>query len=155
MFRGGSRSARAGHGCTILSSARGLPDPSGPVRTRPRWHPSCGGTPHFSRIVRPTRGSVAFRGRSTMAQTPIDPPDIPPDRPPDIAPPVEAPVEPVPSAAVVLPIPAPTPAPAVSGGWLAWGIYALAVANIATLWVVRDVFVNGWDLMGQTYGVLL
>jgi hypothetical protein len=82
-----------------------------------------------------------------MAQTPIDPPDI--------APPVEAPSGYAPSAATVLPIPGPSPAPRTRGGLLAWAIYGLAVANVLTLWVVRDVFVNGWDLFGQTYGVLL
>jgi len=30
----------------------------------------------------------------------------------------------------------------------------LLVANLATLWIVRDGYVNGWDFFGATYGVL-
>jgi hypothetical protein len=33
-------------------------------------------------------------------------------------------------------------------------VYALLVANLATLWIVRDGYVNGWDFFGATYGVL-
>lgn len=28
------------------------------------------------------------------------------------------------------------------------------MANLATLWIVRDGYVNGWDFFGATYGVL-
>jgi hypothetical protein len=33
-------------------------------------------------------------------------------------------------------------------------VYALLVANLATLWIVRDGYVNGWEFFGATYGVL-
>jgi hypothetical protein len=87
---------------------------------------------------------------------PGDPTERPlPEMLPADAPGVGRPVadEPV-AAEVVVPLVLPVPARATRLPLLHLAIYALAAGNVLVLWMVRGPFVDGWDLLGASFGAL-